>query len=98
VQRLAPFGRANPAPALLLRQAQIVQPPGAVGREGKHLTLVVRQGPATTRCIAWNAGHRIGQLAEGMTLDLAARPKINAYRGRTSVELELLDMHLPATS
>ncbi len=97
VQRLAPFGRANPAPTLLLREAQIAQPPGVVGREGKHLTLVVRQGRATTRCIAWNNGHRIGQLAEGMSVDLAARPKLNAYRGRTSVELELLDMHLPTT-
>jgi len=92
IDRLAPFGRANPRPALRVRAAQLANPPRTVGSGGKHLTLMVRQGRATVRGIAFNRGEFARRLWQGQTLDLAVRPKLNRFNGRTSVELEVVDL------
>jgi hypothetical protein len=44
------------------------------------------------RCVGWNMGDLLETLAAGQTVDLAARPKINRWRGQANVELEIVDL------
>ncbi len=92
VNRLAPFGRGNEQPTLLIEAARICQPPRAVGREGAHLTLVVEQAGHTLRGIAWRMGPYADRVAEGQTVDLAVQPKINEWKGRRKAEVEIVDL------
>ena len=56
IQKLAPFGRGNPAPTFLTRRLEIVEY-RSLGNEGKHLQLKVKQGDATWKAIAFNSGN-----------------------------------------
>ena len=91
LDRLAPFGRCNTRPVLLMRDVGIAQPPRRVGAEGKHLVLTVKQGGAMTRGIAWRAGEYADQFAVGQRLDLAVQPKINEWNGRRTPEIVIED-------
>jgi len=91
LDRLAPFGRCNDRPVLLMRDVEIAQPPRAVGAEGRHLVLSVKQGEAYTRGIAWRAGEWATKLAVGQRLDLAVEPKINEWQGRRKPEIVIED-------
>jgi len=91
LDRLAPFGRSNARPILLMRDVEIAQPPKAVGAEGRHLVLSVKSGAAYTRGIAWRAGEWATKLAVGQRLDLAVQPKINEWQGRRKPEVVIED-------
>jgi single-stranded-DNA-specific exonuclease len=86
ITRLAPFGRENPSPVLLIRDAKITQAT-TMGANARHLALTVQQNGTHMRCVAWNCGELKPRLATGMTIDLAAEPKINEWQGRRNVEL-----------
>ncbi|MEX0886203.1 MAG: DHH family phosphoesterase [Phycisphaeraceae bacterium] len=94
IQRLAPFGRANPKPRLLVRDVVLDQPPRFMGREGKHLALFLRQGDRVMRCPAFNMGHLAEQLPAGARLDVVFEPSVSTWQGRTSAELHIRDVKL----
>ena len=91
VQRLKPFGRSNPSPVIMVREAQLRQP-GTMGAEARHLSMVVQQGERQVRCVGWNMGHLREKLAAGMRVDVAGEPVINSFNGRTSVEIVVKDL------
>jgi single-stranded-DNA-specific exonuclease len=91
LERLAPFGAANPAPVFLARGVHLAEPPRAVGAEKGHLLLHLRKGAHVLKALAFRAGPRLAELALGRTLDAVFTPKWNTFRGETSLELELLD-------
>jgi len=95
IHRLAPFGRGNPSPRLLLRGITLQRPPQPMGSEGKHLALHLRDpndptGPVV-RAAAFGLGDRIDSLAAGMSLDLVFKPAINTWRGITRPDLHVID-------
>ena len=94
VERLAPFGRDNPQPVVILRGVSIAQPPRTMGKQNNHLQLMLQQDRATMRCVAWNRGDWAERLHTGTTLDVAAHVKINRWNGRVNVELEICDWRL----
>lgn len=96
LKRLGPFGHANPRPLVCCAGLTLAGPPRRVGKSGDHLQLLVRQGQATMKCIAFNAGHWFDRLQSGACLDIAAEPTLNQYNGRLSVELEVKDLRLTA--
>jgi len=96
IERLAPFGRANPGPVLLVRDARITQPPQTLGREARHLALFIEQNGTIVRCIGWNMGKLADRLAAGDTLDVVAKPKLNHWNGRTNTELVIEDLNWSA--
>ncbi len=99
IRALAPFGRDNPRPMLRLPDATLADPPRPVGAQGRHLIMNLRSGePAPhrwLRSVWFNAGALAATLAPGMQLEALVEPKINTYKGRTSVEAELRDVKLP---
>lgn len=94
LQRLGPFGMGNPKPLLVCRDVQVAAPPRRVGKTSGHLQVLVRQGLASMKCIAFNQGELADQLTPGTRLDLAVEPIINEFNGRQSVELEIKDLRL----
>jgi single-stranded-DNA-specific exonuclease len=91
VQRLEPFGEENPSPKFLLHRVTAAYPPRVVG--SNHLRMSVRTGPNIFPAIGFNMGDYL-PLCESTSLpfDLVCRPKESHYQGRTSLELELLDL------
>jgi single-stranded-DNA-specific exonuclease len=92
LKRLGPFGHGNRKPLLCVRDLTIASQPRRVGKTGDHLQLFVKQGNASMKCIAFNYGKMLDELATGTRIDLAVEPQINEYQGRRSVELEVKDL------
>ena len=93
LERLAPFGRDNPRPRLLIRGAITARPAQRMGREGKHLSLSLRdtQGHGL-RGVGFGLGDLADELPAGVTVDAVFHPQKNTWRGVTSPELLLLDV------
>ena len=98
---LAPFGRDNARPLVLLRGAAVATPARPLGKTGKHLVFDVAHGSRSVRVKGWNW---IGPLAEagitlraGQRLDLLITPEINKWNGRRSVEATLEDLCVETT-
>ena len=85
LEALQPTGFGNPAP--VFRAAAEVLEARAVGAEGAHLKLMLAQGGRRMNAIAFREGARARNLT-GET-DVLFTPKINAYMGRTEVQLEV---------
>ena len=92
IQRLAPFGRANPAPVLCLRNVAIDGHPRRVGTEGSHLRLMLREGPCRSAAIGFGLGELVDHLAPGDRVDVAIEPKMSTWCGRQQIDLHVKDL------
>ncbi len=92
ISRLGPFGHANRRPLLVCRNVTVANAPRRVGKTGDHLQLLIRQGNATMKCIAFSFGDQFDKLKQGTTIDLAVEPVVNEFNGRRNVELEVKDV------
>jgi single-stranded-DNA-specific exonuclease len=90
IERLAPFGQGNPRP-VLGTSGVVVQEARRMG-DGSHLQMQVGQGEAVLRAVAFGQGHLVDALPAGTRADLLVSPKRNAYRGKVSIELEIVDI------
>ena len=92
LQRLAPFGKGNPAPLIQVGQVQVHD---IRVLKDKHLKFRASGVDA----IWFNAADQREALSTG-AVDLAARVELNRWRGRESVQLRVEDArpaHLPST-
>lgn len=94
VDRLEPFGAGNQEPVLLARNARIDGPPRRVGVDGAHLSMRLRDGNKVFKAIAFRLGPRADELLPGTPIHVAYRPMWNTFRGRTSLELQVLDFQV----
>ena len=83
---LAPFGCENPAPLLLCRSAALEER-RAVGAEGAHLKLSLRQEGKLLPGIAFSMGSRAAALPERVDAVFALGK--NTFRGVTSLQAEV---------
>ncbi len=88
LESLQPTGQANPAVQLIIRNLELQCPPFRMGQDQRHAKLHVTDGALTTEAVMWNVPE--GETPEGR-FDLVAAPSINKFRGRTSVQLKVLD-------
>ncbi len=86
MSRLAPFGCENPAPLLMTRGLQ-VEEMRAVGANGAHLKLTLRQGGIVIGAIAFSMGNLASRLPQ--TVDAVYSLGRNTFRGVTSLQLEV---------
>ncbi|MBL8875275.1 MAG: single-stranded-DNA-specific exonuclease RecJ [Phycisphaerae bacterium] len=93
---LAPFGRENARPLLLVRGATIASEPRALGKTGKHIRFDLKHGSSTLRVKAWNWTTDLvtsgTALRPGRAFDVLVSPEINNWNGRKSVEATLEDL------
>ena len=92
LEKLAPFGQDNPRPVLCATDVQLAATPKTMGSDGRHLSLQLKQHESSIRAVAFGKGEWLEELsAEDSLFDFAFRPVINEFRGRRSVEVQLLD-------
>ncbi|MBE7043213.1 MAG: single-stranded-DNA-specific exonuclease RecJ [Ruminococcaceae bacterium] len=82
-----PFGEGNPQPVFVLEDMEIAE--ATPTRDGKHLRLKAKKEGHQFSCI----GFGMGQYQTGARADLAFCVSVNAYRGQTSLNLILKDIH-----
>lgn len=93
---LAPFGRENEEPKVLLRSARLASAPRALGSAGGHLALEFRASHGVLRVKAWRWAELLAKkgfvLPQGASVDAVVAPDINTWNGRRSVEATLCDL------
>jgi single-stranded-DNA-specific exonuclease len=86
IERLAPFGRSNRAPALRLAGLRVSAEPRVFGKQGDHLELRVTDGRGGfLRATWWRSVEHRGHLAKGAFVDLVVEPQFDRYRGGMEV-------------
>jgi single-stranded-DNA-specific exonuclease len=93
IERLAPFGEGNPRPVLGAMGVTLLEA-RRMGGDGTHLQAQLGQGPTSLRAVAFGRGDLADGLPRGAVADVLFTPKLNRYRGRANVELELVDLRL----
>ena len=90
VAKIAPFGMANKKPVLVTRALTCVGV-RALGKEGKHSRLMLRDTKSSIpfEAVMWNSRGRIP--ADGQEIDVAFIPEINEYNGTRRLQLVLVD-------
>jgi single-stranded-DNA-specific exonuclease len=91
IEKLAPFGQGNPEPKLGARGLEVVSAK-IVGKNHLKLRLKQQNGAALD-AIAFNGGSLLGkQVKDGARLAAVFTPRLNAWNGKTAVELEIQDL------
>ncbi len=96
IARLEPTGSGNPPAVFISRDVELVGVPRQVGKDGSHLSFWARQAGRSFKAIAFGWGDQASQMTAGGKLSLAYSPKINNFRGMSSVELYIEDMKIDA--
>jgi single-stranded-DNA-specific exonuclease len=94
IERLAPFGRCNPAPLLCVSNVTLAEAPRPVGATGKHVSLTLRDGREYRRAIAFNFAQHVHDLPSGATLDIAFSPQTSTWQGQKRVEMHVKDIRV----
>ncbi|SET69120.1 single-stranded-DNA-specific exonuclease RecJ [Paenibacillus sp. NFR01] len=94
IERLAPFGMANPLPRFIVRGAEVKET-RKLGQEGKHLKLVLQQGKSSLEAIAFGKGSLAELLPPGTKLDALCELTINEWNGSRKPQLMLQDVAVP---
>ncbi len=89
LQRLAPFGEANPQPTFLSR-GLFVREKTTVGAEGKHLKLTLALERHSWPAIAFNLGHLARALPR--RVDVVYHLDVNEWNGKRSLQFVVLDI------
>ena len=88
LERIEPTGQGNEPIHLAAHGLYLADEPRRIGKDRRHVKLIVTDGSKKLEALWWNAGDRA--LPEGR-FDLAFRPKINEFRGNRSAQLNVLD-------
>ena len=92
IESLSPFGCGNPRPVLCATGVRLAEPPKKIGATERHLSLKLVQQQTRIRGVGFGHGEWAEELAAANApLDIAYKPVINDYRGRQSVEIQLVD-------
>ena len=101
LERLAPFGQGNPRPVVAVRDVRLLREPLRMGRGGEAVSFIVGQDAPSSagtarsvrmRCVGFGMGYLAEELIGTNLVDIAGRPVLNRFNGRTSVEMHLCDV------
>jgi single-stranded-DNA-specific exonuclease len=92
IESLAPFGQGNPRPVLLASGVALCEPSRKMGGGDRHLSVRIDHHGTKIRAVAFGGGEWCETLnaIEG-AIDIAYRPVINEFRGRRTVEAQIVD-------
>jgi len=86
LERMEPFGQANPAPLFECREAELLWC-SAVGDGGRHLKARLAEGSAVMEAIAFSQGALVKEVSLGDKLHVLFVPGWNEFRGTRTVQL-----------
>ena len=92
MRRLAPFGKHNPEPVVLVKGAEVAGKPRLMGSGDAHLSFALKQEFGAIRVVGFRQAARYELAASGQPLDLAVTPVLNEWRGNITAEFRLHDM------
>jgi single-stranded-DNA-specific exonuclease len=93
IQRLSPFGPANPQPTFAARELTLIAEPRIL--KGKHLKFRVEQDGKALDAIGWNMAQHEAQIRESDgRVSLAFSLSQNSFQGMKSLQLVVKDVHL----
>ena len=92
IEKLAPFGAANPRPILVASNVELVEAAKVLGSGERHMSGRFVQYGSVMRGVAFGQAEWIEPLnSHNGQIDIAFRPSINEFNGLKRVELQLLD-------
>ena len=92
LENLGPFGAGNPRPVFAASSCDVPGPPKKMGEGGRHLDLRVRHYGKSMRAIAFGQGEWADEITQNDgPISICFAPKINRFRGRETVEMQLID-------
>lgn len=96
LSRLEPYGAGNPRPifALLGAKVDIVQSVG----QGRHLKLQLSKGSCRFDAIFFSVTAEICGIQAGDRVDAAFYLQSNTFRGKTTLQLQMIDLRLSRTA
>ena len=89
LQKLAPFGKGNPAPTFISRKVEVIDL-RVIGSNGAHLKLKLRQDGTTWDGIAFHAGTCSRGVAS--PLDIVYNLEVDSWYGAERLRLNILDL------
>lgn len=93
LDKLEPYGADNPRPKFLASRLTLDGTPRRIGQDERHLAFKVTQGGISIRAVGWGMGERLDELmSSGGDCCLAFVPRLNTFRGQTTVEIEINDL------
>jgi single-stranded-DNA-specific exonuclease len=90
IQKLGPFGEANPQPVLRVRGATL-RDYTTMGSERQHLKLHIGNGISAPSAILWSGAHRSRELVGKRSVDLAGVLECNEWQGTRRLQMRLID-------
>jgi len=91
MERMEPFGVANPEPTFVCRNVQVDQI--IATKNPAHPQLMIRsEGLPAMRAPAFNMGEALAGRASGFAADILFRPGIDEYNGNVRVKWEIKDL------
>jgi single-stranded-DNA-specific exonuclease len=89
IEALQPTGYGNRQAAFISRDLK-VSSYKQIGKDGKHLRLVVSDGRITYDAVAFNQGYWVEAMPA--TIDILYSYEVNEYNGRTNLQLNVRDL------
>src|ERR1019366_2797882 len=89
LRHLEPFGVGNPGPLFVARDVRLVSNATKIGANGVKFAVEAPQG--TMEAVGWGLSDRSGELRAGAKGDLAYKIERNEFRGRSTLQLGLVD-------
>ncbi|MEX0791931.1 MAG: single-stranded-DNA-specific exonuclease RecJ [Pirellulaceae bacterium] len=92
IERLGPFGQGNRRPLMCATGAKLAAPPKKMGGGERHLSVQLEHHGVKIRGVAFGKGDWAEELEKATgPLDFAYHPVLNHFRGRATVEVQLVD-------
>ena len=89
LRHLEPFGVGNPGPLFVARDVRLASNATKIGANGVKFAVEAPQG--TIEAVGWGLSERSGELRAGATVDIAYKLERNEFRGRSTLQLGLVD-------
>ena len=89
LRHLEPFGVGNPGPLFIAEGVRVASNATKIGANGVKFAVDGERGPI--EAAGWGLSDRSAELREGATVDIAYKLERNEFRGRSTLQLGLVD-------
>ena len=89
LRHMEPFGVGNPGPLFVAQGVRLMSNATKIGTNGVKFAVETPQGALDA--VGWGLSERSGELRAGATVDIAYKLERNEFRGRSTLQLGLVD-------
>lgn len=97
IEAMQPFGSGNPRPVLRMRGLRVAQH-DVIGADRSHLRVQLRTPGASIKGIFFGGADRARELVFDREIDVAGTLKIDEWKGRTQLGVEIVDFRPAETA